>query len=55
MRVENGLKSMKALSKDLLGFILEKKLHGTDVLAPLAQSVVHDVDLVAIEDARLDP
>ena len=55
MRVENGLKSMKALSEDLLGFVLEQKFHGTDVLAPLAQSVVHDINLVAIEDARLNP
>ena len=43
------------LSKDFLGFIFEEEFHGSDVFAPLAQSIVHDVDLVSVQHSRLDP
>ena len=42
-------------SKNVFGFIFQKEFHRSDVFAPLAQPAMHDVDLVTIENARLDP
>lgn len=47
--------SHDGLSKNVFGFILQEELHRFDIFTPLAQSVVHDVDLSTIQDARLYP